>query len=104
VPHADHGFAAGAEVFAFARPHELRIDTNLTSLGLLAAVNRVLAFGVSARVELDGLNGATGQHFEVELTQQQVEQLALQPLQHVRLVPSRLKLFERNAISQGAQP
>ena len=35
------------------------------------------------------------QHFEVELPQREVQELALNPGQSVRLLPSRLKLFER---------
>ncbi len=97
VPHATGGFASGAEVFAFARPHELSIltDPNATE-GLAASVVRVLSFGVSSRVELDGRGSAAGQHFEVELPQAEVGKLALQPGQHVRLLPSRLRLFERS--------
>ena len=96
VPHADHGFTRGAEVFAFARPHELDIVTDPQATdGLGARVVRVLSFGVSSRVELDGSGSSEGQHFEVELPQEQIQKLALQPGQQVRLLPSRLKLFER---------
>jgi sulfate transport system ATP-binding protein len=37
-----------------------------------ARISRILAFGVTARVELDGLNGSTGQLFEVEITRDEV--------------------------------
>ena len=96
VPHTQDNFTEGSEVFAFVRPHELQIvtDTGYTQ-GVAAKVVRVLSFGVSARVELDGLDREKDQHFEVELTQAQVAGLALTPGQHVRLVPSRLKLFDR---------
>jgi sulfate transport system ATP-binding protein len=96
VPHSSGDFSHGAEVFAFARPHELRIVTDpATTEGLSARVVRVLTFGLKNRVELDGSGSAEGQHFEVELTQNDVAMLALQPGQQVRLLPSRLKLFER---------
>ncbi len=96
VPHADAGFASGAEVYAFARPHELEIVTDpAATTGLGARVVRVLSFGLQSRVELDGTGGAEGQHFEVELTDTAAKALALQPGQAVRLLPSRLKLFER---------
>ncbi|MCE1240468.1 MAG: sulfate ABC transporter ATP-binding protein [Azonexaceae bacterium] len=99
VPHADHAFDHGAEVVAFARPHELEIDIDPASTaGIAAQVSRVLSFGVTARVELEGVNGASGQHFEVELTRDRVAELAIRNGQLVRLVPSRLKVFER----QGA--
>ena len=98
VPHSDTEFAQGAEVYAFARPHELEIVTDPDATdGLAAKVVRVFSFGVSSRVELDGTGSADGQHFEVELTQAEVQKLALIPGQQVRLLPSRLKLFERAA-------
>ncbi len=99
VPHGNADAAHGSDVFAFARPHELDIvtDTEATQ-GIAARVSRVLAFGISARVELDGVNGNSGRHYEVELTRERVEQLALQPGQLVRLLPSRLKLFERSVV------
>jgi sulfate transport system ATP-binding protein len=96
VPHGDLQFEPGAEVYAFARPHELAIITDPAATeGLAANVVRVLSFGASARVELDGSGSAVGQHFEVELSLPDIQQLALQTGQAVRLVPSRLKLFER---------
>jgi sulfate transport system ATP-binding protein len=96
VPGAAADFAQGAEVYAFARPHELEIITDPASTaGLGARVVRVLSFGVSSRVELDGTGSAEGQHFEVELAQPEVQKLALIQGQSVRLLPSRLKLFER---------
>ena len=57
-------------------------------------MSRVLAFGITARVELDGLNGAQGQHFEVEITRERVDRLGLAEGQAVRLLPSHLSLFE----------
>jgi sulfate transport system ATP-binding protein len=96
LPHEPHDFAHGAEVVAFARPHELEIDTDPASTaGIAARINRVLAFGVTARVELDGINASSGQHFEVEITRERALELGLQDGQDVRLVPSRLKVFER---------
>jgi len=100
LPHEPHDFDHGAEVVAFARPHELDIDTDPASTaGIAARINRVLAFGVTARVELDGINGSTGQHFEVELTRERVLELGLKDGQAVRLIPSRLKVFEREGAS-----
>jgi sulfate/thiosulfate transport system ATP-binding protein len=53
--------------------------------------------GAIARVELTGLVGSNGhaepQHFEVEMTRQQLAGLALQPGQPVRLTSSRLRGF-----------
>jgi sulfate/thiosulfate transport system ATP-binding protein len=95
VPHGDKHFEPGAEVYAFARPHELAIVTDTDSKGLAARVVRILSFGVSSRVELDGTGSAAGQHFEVELSQADVNALRLQTGQAVKLLPSRLKLFER---------
>ncbi len=92
--------AQGAEVVAFARPYELDIVTDTdTKDGVAARVARVLSFGVTARVELDGMNGSTGQHFEVELTRERALALNLAEGQEVRLVPSRLRVFERSAVA-----
>ena len=100
VPGAASEFAQGAEVFAFARPHELDIIIDpAATAGVGARVVRVLTFGVSARVELDGTGSAEGQHFEVELPQKEVQKLTLNPGQAVRLLPSKLKLFERVGVS-----
>lgn len=94
LPHEPHDFDHGAEVVAFARPHELDVDANpISTAGIAARVHRVLAFGVTARVELDGINGSTGLHFEVEMTRDRVLELGLKDGQTVRLVPSRLKVF-----------
>jgi sulfate transport system ATP-binding protein len=53
--------------------------------------------GATARVELTcktGVNGhAETQHFEVELTRDQLNDLGLQPGQPVRLTSSRLRVF-----------
>jgi sulfate transport system ATP-binding protein len=103
VPHLTSEFGHGSEVFAFARPHELEIITDpAVKEGVSARVNRVLSFGLSSRVELDGVNGATGQHFEVEISSEQVAALDLQRGQIVRLKPSALKLFERHDSGPGA--
>ncbi|NMF97240.1 sulfate ABC transporter ATP-binding protein [Aromatoleum toluolicum] len=97
LPHSPQDFDTGSEVIAFARPHELDLVPDAhADTGVAARITRILAFGVTVRVELDGLNGATGQHFEVELTQQRVTELALAEGQTVRLLPSRLKVFQRN--------
>ena len=94
-------YGPGSEVYAFARPHELDIvvDTQQVS-GLSAKVNRVLSFGLNSRVELDGINSAHGQHFEVELSPQRVHELSLIQGQIVKLVPSKLKLFQRDSVQK----
>lgn len=103
LQHGVSGLGQGAEVVAFARPHELDIVVDGgAGEGVAARVSRILAFGVTARVELDGINGATGQHFEVELTRDRVAQLALHEGQAVRLLPSRLSLFEQPHAARAA--
>lgn len=91
---APQSLPQGADVVAFARPHELEIvtDTQATA-GVGAKVSRVLSFGVTARVELDGTHASAGQHFEVEMTRERLAELALQEGQLVRLHPSHLKVF-----------
>ena len=102
VPHGSSQFSEGSEVFAFVRPHELQIVTNPDHPeGVAARVSRVLSFGVSARVELEGVDADKPQHYEVELTQADAQALALVPGQRVRLLPSRLKLFDRPGYVSG---
>ncbi|WP_374241531.1 sulfate/molybdate ABC transporter ATP-binding protein [Zoogloea sp.] len=94
---------AGAEVVAFARPHELNIVVGgEDASGVPARISRILSFGVTARVELDGLNGSQGQIFEVELTREEVGRLGLHEGQAVRLVPLRLSIFERGVTGAPA--
>ena len=77
-------------VQAYARPHELVIIPTQDAPGLPATVERVLAFGAAARVEL---RGAQGEHLEAELSREQAEALQLSAGQRVRLQASRLSLF-----------
>ncbi|MDR2213587.1 MAG: sulfate ABC transporter ATP-binding protein [Pseudomonadales bacterium] len=87
-------FDEGADVVAYARPHELDIVTDPAAReGLVARITRVLFLGGNGRVELESLD--QNQHFEVELPLRQAQALQLHAGQQVRLVPSRLRLFER---------
>ena len=58
----------------------------------------------ATRVELDGLNGSTGQVFEVEITRDEVARLRVEEGQVVRLVPSRLSVFGCDPASPIAVP
>ena len=101
--HADARFDSGTDVVAFARPHELDIVVDpAATAGIAARVSRVLAFGVTARVELDGVNGTSVQHYEVEMTRDRVAALGLAEGQPVLLVPSRLTLFAHDG--KAARP
>ena len=97
VPLAEPSAANGEDVIAFARPHELDIVTGDTRQGIGVKVSRVLLSGATARVELTGVIGSNGhaepQHFEVELTRQQLSDLGLRPGQPVRLTSARLRVF-----------
>lgn len=95
LPHQDAAIPAGAEVIAFARPHELDIDPDLLATGgIRARITRVLAFGLTARVELERRDAAELlHHHEVELTLDRLVQLQLREGQEVSLVPSRLRVF-----------
>jgi sulfate/thiosulfate transport system ATP-binding protein len=97
VPLAEASAPEGTEVIAFARPHELEIVSREDTQGIPVEVNRVLLSGATARVELTGKTGVNGhaeaQHFEVELTRDQLNALGLQPGQPVRLTSSRLRVF-----------
>ncbi|MCK9285762.1 MAG: sulfate ABC transporter ATP-binding protein [Rhodocyclaceae bacterium] len=97
LQHGDAAQAVSGDAVGFARPHELEIVTDLSSdEGLEAIVARVLSFGATARIELYAENGIDEPlHYEVELPRARISELNLQPEQRVRLVPAKLKLFER---------
>src|SRR5690554_6000451 len=90
--HHVHSLDAGADVFAFARPHEIKIVTDMNADGLAAKVDRILSFGSSNRVELDDLK--TGQLYEVSVTTEELAALQLKPGQQVRLTPAHLEVFQ----------
>jgi len=92
--HQLPGVQGSGDVQAYARPHELQIVTDVSAPGLAATVERVLAFGASARVELIGPDG---QPLEAELTRDQADALRLQGGQRVKLSAQRLSLFEAGA-------
>lgn len=85
----------GAEVLAFARPHEIEIhaEEGFTA-GLPAKVARVMRFGLNARVELDSLGLEPAQHFDVELSAAQALSLNLHEGQLVRISAKALQVFE----------
>ncbi len=96
LQHTGKQFEQGAQVVAFARPHELDIafpEDNVD--GIHAKIARILSFSANSKIELDGTNGATGQNFEVELSRERVAELKLTEGQDVVLVPSRLSVFEQ---------
>jgi sulfate transport system ATP-binding protein len=81
------------EHMGFVRPHE----TDIVALGtgrLDAKVDRVLAFGAVARVEL---LGDAGEHYEVELGREAADALVLQAGQRVGLAPRRVSTFADGA-------
>ena len=110
LPHDGNNAVQGDRVVGFARPHELDIATDLTTPGGLdALVRRVLAFGGSARVELDAVEAvASGAepslgtdpaaeplHYEVMVPRERAA--GLTPGQRVRLVPTPLRVFPHEA-------
>jgi sulfate transport system ATP-binding protein len=96
-----NGFAQGARVFGFARPHELKIEAEGNAgYGIAARITRILEFGAIGRVELSGAaNGSVPQHFEVELPREEIAALNLSVNQSVKLVPSKLSVFEQGGES-----
>jgi sulfate transport system ATP-binding protein len=106
MPIAGGGGTEGLDAVAFARPHELEIIADDTStIGVPATVSRILDVGPVVRVELSAPPHATNgsgktiepQFFEVELSAQKLSELNLAAGQPVRLVSSRLRVFERGA-------
>jgi sulfate/thiosulfate transport system ATP-binding protein len=107
IPIAGGIGTEGQDVVAFARPHEIDIiaDINGGAVGVPATVSRILDVGSVARVELSApaaaVNGSgkvpEPQFFEVELSAQKLSELNLAAGQPVRLVSSRLRVFDRGA-------
>lgn len=102
-PPSAQGLPVGDSVKAFARPHEIEIDTNIVNSqeGVQAKVTRVLTFGLNSRVELDSLPNQPEQHFEVEITVQEAQALNLQAGQVVTLRPKALRVFSEPKPTQA---
>lgn len=95
-----HDFETGAEALGFVRPYELDIETNLSERsGIVARVERIMALGATARVELTDADPKSGRYYEVELSRERVAALKLDTGQRVRLRPARIRLF-----AHGPQP
>ncbi len=100
LPHDGRDADQGAEVIGFARPHQLDIVTDLAEPGgVRALISRVLDFGASTRIELEGerAENEVGPpiHYEVILPRERVKALHLVEGQTVRLVPLGLRVFRR---------
>ncbi len=101
LPHGSTQLKEGRDMVAFARPHDLRIaPEGLGGRGISARVNRILDSGPLARVELLGpVNRELGRpdYFEVEIPKGEIASLGLAAGQNVRLLASRLRLFEKKS-------
>ena len=95
LPHGGIGLKEGGEIIAFARPQDLRIEAGgSTGRGVKAVVNRVLDTGPAARVELMRTGAAKPEYYEVEVPHDEVAALQLANGAPVRIIASRLKLFD----------
>jgi sulfate/thiosulfate transport system ATP-binding protein len=101
-PHQEPALTQGADIIAFARPHELDIVPDFgQAAGIAAQVTRILSFGPVTRVELAGAPASGAPAIvEVELARQRVSELNLVEGTRVRVIPSQLKVFEQTG--QGA--
>lgn len=85
--------AEGGDVIAFARPHDLQIETNFEAAqGVRAKISRILAFGPMARVELSHATQPET-YYEVDVPALSIASLNLHEGQAVRLRPSQLQVF-----------
>lgn len=85
--------AEGEEVVAFARPHELQIVPNVaTGAGIQATISRILAFGPTARVELND-TASRSVFYEVDIPAAHIATLQLHEGQAVRVAPLQLRVF-----------
>ncbi len=90
----------GASVLAFARPHELEItDENKSTNGVLAKIDRILSFGLNAKIELTAINPSDSkeapQFYEVEIPRAELNKRNYTEGQRVRITPSQLRIFEK---------
>lgn len=101
IAHASDTLQPGAEIIAFARPHELDIDTDLNiAEGVRARVSRIQALGLTARVELERNDSEQRlHHHEVELPLERLISLQLHTGREVRLLPSRLRVFPQASLT-----
>ncbi|MGE0053392.1 MAG: sulfate/molybdate ABC transporter ATP-binding protein [Hyphomicrobium sp.] len=98
--HRQSHLRDGDPVVAYARPHDTEIiPDGAEAHGVAAKVNRVLASGAVARVELVA-NGAARQgrtdYFEVELTPAEIAALGIEAGKRVRISSPRLSIFSDN--------
>jgi sulfate transport system ATP-binding protein len=96
LPHGRTDLIDGAEVVAFARPHDTEIIKGHQGEGIAAKVNRILSNGAITRVELvangDAREGKND-YFEVEVTPADLAALRLATGESVRIKSRRLSLF-----------
>jgi sulfate transport system ATP-binding protein len=93
--HFEASIPDGQAVLAFARPHELDVDTDLDPPdGVRARITRILALGLTAKLELEHVDGVETRHYDVELPLERLVALQLKQGLEVRLTPSRLKIFQ----------
>lgn len=87
----------GTPVLAFARPHELKITPyNDKEQGILAKIERILSFGLYARIELSTIDDTNlPDHIDVELPKSEIQEKNLHEGLLVYLVPSQLRVFEK---------
>ena len=89
----------GQEIKAYVRPHDLAISRRAVTGSIPAIVCRVIEIGAVARIELNGI--ADAEHFEVEMPQRDVGDLALSQGESVHLVPGKLQVFP---LAEGGHP
>jgi sulfate/thiosulfate transport system ATP-binding protein len=104
LPHGAVSLKEGRPMVAYARPPDLKvIPLEENSRGIAAKVNRIISMGPLARVELVGTSATAAdrlEYYEAELTQSEMASLGLTAGQPVRLLASRLRLFD---LPNGAQ-
>ncbi len=105
LPHGASSLKEGRSMVAYARPPDLKvIPHGDNSRGIAAKVNRIIGSGPLARIELiataPGVSGRAD-YYEAELTQTELAALDLSAGQPVRLVASRLRLFDQSNGAPG---
>ncbi len=89
------GAGAGVRLTAFARPHELRV-TRVAGAGIPVKVDRILAFGITARLELSPVTVVDGLPAHIELEVLVSELGDLREGEDVSLTTSGVHVFDNH--------
>lgn len=94
VPAPEHESAQDAQVLAYVRPHELKVERDRPGAsGIAALLKRALVVGPVARLEMQTQTNGNPQLIEAQISSDQFAQLELREGERLRLTPRRAGVF-----------